>query len=56
MKTVAMNTSELGTLRELSEIEIDQVSGGCHCSNCRESRPQTPSWQVYDCEGRAYHK
>ncbi len=53
---LSIDDSELVTLRQLSEIEIDQVSGGCSCTDCRQARPQTPAWQVYDCEGRAHHK
>ena len=50
-----MNTDQRSTLRELSEIELDQVGGGCECQSCWVHRDGTPSWLYYDCAGRAHN-
>jgi len=52
-----MSNNEHSTLRELSEIEVDQVSGGgCPCSRTTwVHRDGTPSWLYYDCCGGAHN-
>ena len=54
-----MNTSQLGTLRELSEIEIDQVVGGGGCDPGDRTqwvhKQGDPSWLYRDCCGVAHN-
>jgi hypothetical protein len=52
-----MSNKQNYVMRELSTIELDQVSGGCPCDSrtCWVHRDGTPSWLYYDCSGGAHN-
>jgi len=46
-----MKNTQLKTLRELSDIEIDQVSGGCGCGSSGSCVKQASDGVFYTCGG-----
>jgi hypothetical protein len=48
---IIMTNKECDIARELSEIEIDQVSGGCGCGSNGKCAKQGSDGVFYNCDG-----